>query len=159
MLPPWHPEYESANLPSEIQKSKQVQSSRIIKVNMANALVLSSLTPHTGNRVTTDRISAALRAATGVTHGRRNRKLLRSVTAADVHEIGSPESLAELLVMKKTSVIFGVHAYRSGRLLLDCGVPFVVILGGTDVNVDMHSSPAKRAVIMRALRQVRHLAS
>jgi len=118
-----------------------------------DALVLSSLTVHTGNYVTTNRICKALCAAPE--SGGVSRNLLRSVTAADVHTVPTPESLAELLVEGNIKVVFGVHAYRSGRLLLDCGVPFVIILGGTDVNIDLKSSPSKRKVIMQAISQAK----
>ena len=48
--------------------------------------------------------------------------------------------------------LLGVHAYRSGRLLLDCGVPYVIVLGGTDMNEHLNEL-SKRAVIVKVLKQ------
>ena len=64
---------------------------------------------------------------------------------------GSPK-LAERLVAEKAALALGVHAYRSGRLLLDCGVPYVIVLGGTDMNEHLNE-PSKRAVIVKVLKQ------
>jgi NAD(P)-dependent dehydrogenase (short-subunit alcohol dehydrogenase family) len=49
-------------------------------------------------------------------------------------------------------LVLGVHAYRSGKLLLGCGVPYMIVLGGTDVNIDLHES-AKGEVIRRVIAQ------
>ena len=46
----------------------------------------------------------------------------------------------------------GIHAYRSGRLLVGSRVPFVIVLGGTDMNVNM-DQPDKRAVMAEAVAQ------
>ena len=55
----------------------------------------------------------------------------RTVKVLDVNT-ETVESLAKVLVTECSSLAIGVHAYRSGRLLLDCGVPFIIILGGTN---------------------------
>ena len=108
------------------------------------AVVLSSLTPHTGNAVTTQRICSILPA--------------ERVTPLDVAAfatlpggVGSAD-LAEHLASAGASLVLGVHAYRSGRLLIDCGVPFIIVLGGTDMNEHVHE-PTKRTTIQRAIAQ------
>lgn len=56
---------------------------------------------------------------------------------------------------KDIRLVFAVHAYRAGRLLLRSDgssfVPFVIILGGTDVNEYQRDS-GKAAVMARAVR-------
>ena len=53
--------------------------------------------------------------------------------------------------------VLGVHAFRAGRLLCDGAVPFGIVLGGTDVNVDMQTPSAKRDVCVRAVQQARFI--
>lgn len=99
----------------------------------SGVVVLASLTPSTGNRVTADRIAAALGATT-----------LSVTSAAD------PAALGAALGARGARLVVGVHAYRAGRLLLGCGVPFVLVLGGTDMNVHLHEE-TKRPTIVAAV--------
>ena len=94
-------------------------SNRLLDVLVDSAVLLSSLTPYTGNTVTSERIQRLLPA--------------RTVKVLDVN-IETVESLAQVLITERAILAIGIHAYRSGRLLLDCGVPYIIILGGTDMN-------------------------
>ena len=94
-------------------------SDRLLDVLVDSVVLLSSLTPYTGNAVTSERIKQLLPAMT--------------VKVLDVNTT-TVQSLAQVLITERTSLAIGIHAYRSGRLLLDCGVPYIIILGGTDMN-------------------------
>ena len=104
----------------------------------AHAMLLSSLTPHTGNAVTSARIAAALPVA--------------HVTSVDVASVRTPQELAPHLASCGASVVVGVHAYRAGRALLGCRVPYVLVLGGTDINEHLHED-SKRDTILAAVAQ------
>ena len=100
-----------------------------------SAVLLASLTPHTGNAITADRLANALPA--------------RQLTRCDVNAFASPADLAPLLARVRADVVVGVHAYRSGRLLLDCGVPYIIVLGGTDMNEHLHEK--RRGGVIRSM--------
>ena len=104
------------------------------------ALVLSSFTPHTGNAVTSARLCAMLSP------------LAESVSQLNVSDVKDPGTLAAHLTTDRTTLVLGVHAYRAGRLLLDCGVPYAIVLGGTDVNEHLQQAQ-KRAVICAVIQQ------
>jgi glycosyltransferase involved in cell wall biosynthesis len=59
------------------------------------------------------------------------------------------------LVESNVVFVLGVHAFRAGRLLCDAAVPFGLVLGGTDVNVDLQGPPAKRDVCIAAIVKAR----
>ena len=104
-------------------------------------VVIASMTSHTGNAVTAARIMRLLPAAV--------------VSALDIHTVSSRAVLATHLVAggsgtPAAGLVLGVHAYRSGKLLLGCGVPYMIVLGGTDVNIDLHES-AKGEVIRHVI--------
>lgn len=101
-------------------------------------LVLASLTEHTGNKVTADRIASLLPA---------NR-----VSFMNVSSIQSSAEVAHKLVESKAEMVLGIHAFRSGKFLIDCGVPFVIVLGGTDMNENLHD-PKKAKIIRKAVIQ------
>ena len=106
-------------------------------------VVIASMTSHTGNAVTAARIMRLLPAA--------------HVSALDIHTVSSRAVLATHLVAggsgtPAAGLVLGVHAYRSGKLLLGCGVPYMIVLGGTDVNIDLHES-AKGEVIRHVIAE------
>ena len=106
-------------------------------------VVIASMTSHTGNAVTAARIMRLLPAAL--------------VSAVDIHTVSSRAVLATHLVAggsgtPAAGLVLGVHAYRSGKLLLGCGVPYMIVLGGTDVNIDLHES-AKGDVIRHVIAE------
>lgn len=102
-------------------------------------LTLASLTAHTGNHVTAERISRAISSSS-------------ESCLLDTSAFSTPAALGDLLRAKRIDLVVGVHAYRAGRLLLDCGVPFVIVLGGTDMNEHIRD-PEKSRVIKAAVAQ------
>ena len=130
--------------PTPLVASGGLRSGSAAQPMVESALVLSSLTPHTGNAVTCARLCSILPASRVTPLSITSLAVLPSGT-------GSPK-LAERLVAEKAALALGVHAYRSGRLLLDCGVPYVIVLGGTDMNEHLNE-PSKRAVIVKVLKQ------
>ena len=111
-------------------------------------VVIASMTAHTGNAITAARIMKLLPGAL--------------VSAVDIHTVSSRAVLATHLVAggsgtggsgtPAAGLVLGVHAYRSGKLLLGCGVPYIIVLGGTDVNIDLHER-AKGEVIRRVIAE------
>jgi glycosyltransferase involved in cell wall biosynthesis len=53
---------------------------------------------------------------------------------------------------ERAAVHFGIHAYRAARLLLSTDRPFVLVLGGTDVNTFAHDE-TRNAVMQRVLHR------
>ncbi|KAJ8312655.1 hypothetical protein KUTeg_010028 [Tegillarca granosa] len=49
---------------------------------------------------------------------------------ADINEC----IINQLILQHNVTVVLAIHAYRSGRLLTNCSVPIILILGGTDIN-------------------------
>lgn len=105
------------------------------------AAVLSSLTPATGNSVTAERIAGSIGGFT-----------------IDLAAVETPAALRKMLAEHRVQLLFGVHAFRSGRLMLGCGVPYAIILGGTDMNEHLRD-PAKRKVMAAALAEARAIVS
>lgn len=108
--------------------------------------ILTKAAAGTGNFVTAERLSECARSA-----GQHDCVIVE-------------ESLFESrdnfsLWLQDSNVVFvlGVHAYRAGRLLCDGVVPFGLVLGGTDVNVDMQGPSAKRDVCVAAVLQARFI--
>ena len=67
-------------------------------------------------------------------------------------KVSTQTELTAKLVECGASIVLGVHAYRAGRFLLDCGLPFVIVLGGTDMNENVHEAD-KADTIRRAVAQ------
>ena len=103
-------------------------------------LTLSSLTPHTGNLFTAERITRAVCGSSSES------------SLLDVSTIPSADTLAEMLKAKEVDLVIGIHAFRAGRLLLECGVPYILVLGGTDMNEHLRD-PSKVDVIKAAMMQ------
>jgi glycosyltransferase involved in cell wall biosynthesis len=110
------------------------------------ALVLSSLTEATGNAVTANRLLCHLE------------KRFSSVRLVDANA-STPGSLRSTVVDGEVDLVVAVHAYRSGRLLLELprSVHTIIVLGGTDVNEALAPPPLRpgwedaRAVTLAAL--------
>ncbi|KAJ1487152.1 YdjC-like protein-domain-containing protein, partial [Baffinella frigidus] len=87
-------------------------------------LMLSSMTPATGNYTTVLRFES-------IAKGLGWRTVMRDVDTL-------PDAAATRAMMEAEGVtgVVGLHAYRAGRLLIGCDVPYVIILAGTDVNVN-----------------------
>jgi hypothetical protein len=94
-------------------------------------LLVSSLTPSTGNTVSTHRLAGHLRSAG------------YEVQLVDANATCAAEVDALVAATRAVAVI-GVHAYRSGRHLLHCAAPVVLLLSGTDVNENARSDACRR---------------
>lgn len=57
--------------------------------------------------------------------------------------------LSAFVAADAVSLVVGIHAYRSGRLLVGSAVPYVLVLGGTDMNV-MMADEHRRPVMLAA---------
>jgi predicted glycoside hydrolase/deacetylase ChbG (UPF0249 family) len=104
--------------------------------------IVSPATLGTGNYVTACRVRRAL-----IEEG-------WSVVLVDALGL-SRARLRQLLADLRVSGVFAIHAYRSGRLVLGAGVPYAVILGGTDVNQNPGVPPAQQEVIQQVLAGAR----
>ena len=101
-------------------------------------LLLTSLREGTGNAVTAARLAERIPAA--------------HCSLLDINALPDAEALREHVCKGHIGLVLGIHAYRAGRLLVGCGVPFAIVLGGTDMNVMLHDEP-KRRVMLDAIAQ------
>ena len=101
-------------------------------------LILTSLREGTGNAITAARLAERIPAA--------------YCSLLDINALPDAEALREHVCECQIGLVLGIHAYRAGRLLVGCGVPFAIVLGGTDMNVMLHDEP-KRRVMLDAIAQ------
>jgi len=80
----------------------------------------------------------------------QNQKVM--VELRDVSDFFDSSALSAYLSERQIRAVIGVHAYRAGCLLLKTDVPFSIVLGGTDVNVQLFDEH-KRAVMEEALQK------
>ncbi len=104
--------------------------------------ILTKATAGTGNFVTAERLAECVYSAA-------QRKCL----VVEESQFKTPADFSHWLDENGVVFVLGVHAYRAGRLLFDCGVSYGIVLGGTDVNVDMQSPSPKRDVCIRSIMQ------
>jgi hypothetical protein len=110
---------------------------------MNTAVIISSLTPATGNAVTALRFQHIL-SGCGF--------------CVSLIDAGNPPSPSEITRMcNNAALIIAIHAYRSGRLIpVECTARVILVLGGTDVNEaprweeDRSSREAIRHIFLRA---------
>ena len=102
-------------------------------------LILTSLREGTGNAVTAARLAERIPAA--------------HCSLLDINALPDAAALREHVCECHIGLVLGIHAYRAGRLLVGSGVPFAIVLGGTDMNVMLHDEP-KRRVMLDAIAQV-----
>ncbi len=102
----------------------------------AHVLVLASLRKLTGNAMTAQRLAATIPS--------------RRCSTLDVSAVADCAMLERLVRREDVSVVVGIHAFRAGRLLVNSQVPYVIVLGGTDMNVHLRE-PDKRAIMEKAL--------
>ncbi|KAF5891433.1 glycosyltransferase 1 domain-containing protein 1, partial [Clarias magur] len=107
-------------------------------------LFLACLSPKTGNCTTAERIRDHIEGAGHVC-------VLR-----DTREFSSASEVT--LLMRQDQEVFdaalAIHLFKGGRLLLDAGVPFGVVFGGTDINEDVKDGH-KRSVMEEVLHRAR----
>ena len=106
------------------------------RLGEAHVLILSSLREFTGNSVTASRLAAAIRA--------------HRTSLLDVADLADADALAAHVCAHRVTAVIGIHAYRAGRLLIGSRVPYVLVLGGTDVNVNL-AHEEKRSAMAAAL--------
>jgi glycosyltransferase involved in cell wall biosynthesis len=104
--------------------------------------ILTKATAGTGNFVTAERLSECV-----------SRSSKRQCSVVEESHFRTSSEFSKWLRENGISFVLGVHAFRAGRLLCDGVVPFGIVLGGTDVNVDMQTPSAKRDVCIRTLQQ------
>lgn len=104
-------------------------------------LFLASLTPETGNFSTADRIRRCLSDYDTAC-------CLRCVTS-----FKDSESVKKFIKTDGFHCAIGIHAWRAGRLLSDCPVPFALIFGGTDLN-EHHRDKEKFVMMSKAINKV-----
>ena len=85
-------------------------------------ILLKSLEPHTGNKSTAERIKSYFCSP----------EFRCLITGANTYEDAA--SFQKFLQQHKASLVIGIHAFHSGRLLVQSSVPYVIIFGGTDLN-------------------------
>ncbi|KAA0713790.1 Glycosyltransferase 1 domain-containing protein 1 [Triplophysa tibetana] len=107
-------------------------------------LFLACLSPKTGNCTTAERIRDHIIAAG------------HSCVLCDTRELGSASDVTSVMTKAPGfEAALAIHLFKGGRLLLDTGVPFGVVFGGTDVNEDVMDEH-KRAAMERVMHKARH---
>lgn len=107
-------------------------------------LLIASLTSETGNFSTAYRIKRCLSDC-------NIDCWLRCVTC-----FKDSLSVKEYVYKHDLECVLGIHAWRAGRLLLDCPVPFSIIFGGTDLNEHCKNKD-KLETMKKALEKARYL--
>lgn len=107
-----------------------------------NTVILACLSFGTGNNSTAIRIRDHL-----VSNGCN--ATLKCATATK-----NATELKEYLCRHDIGAVFGIHAYRAGRLLQDCNVPYVIVFGGTDLN-EHYKNGEKLNVMTNAVEKAR----
>ncbi|KAK2898862.1 hypothetical protein Q8A67_010280 [Cirrhinus molitorella] len=106
-------------------------------------LFLAPNSPKTGNCTTAERIRNHIVAAG------------HTCLLCDTREFSSASDVSSLMTQEpRFEAALAIHLFKGGRLLLDVGVPFGVVFGGTDVNEDVKDEH-KRAVMKEVLRKAR----
>ncbi|TRY59127.1 hypothetical protein DNTS_025623, partial [Danionella cerebrum] len=106
-------------------------------------LLLAHLSPKTGNCTTAERIRSHIVAAG------------HTCVLCDTREFSSPSDVSSLMMQEpRFEAALAIHLFKGGRLLLDAGLPFGVVFGGTDVNEDVKDGH-KRAVMEEVLHKAR----
>ena len=55
-----------------------------------------------------------------------------------------------------TNNLIGIHAYKFGKKVIDKDINFIIIIGGTDINIDI-DYPEKKQVIIKTLFQAKFI--
>ncbi|KAB5567890.1 hypothetical protein PHYPO_G00238000 [Pangasianodon hypophthalmus] len=107
-------------------------------------LFLACLSPKTGNCTTAERIRDHIESAGHVC-------VLR-----DTRDFSSASEVTLLMSQDQEpfDAALAIHLFKGGRLLLDVGVPFGVVFGGTDINEDIKDEH-KRSVMEEVLHRAR----
>ncbi|XP_065054642.1 glycosyltransferase 1 domain-containing protein 1-like [Rhopilema esculentum] len=105
-------------------------------------LILARLTAASGNNSTACRIREHLLSG-GF-----------EVSAVCVSYFQKYHELAAYVSSNAIDFIIGIHAFRAGKLLCDCKVPYAIIFGGTDLN-EHHKDKEKLFFMSKAVSKAR----
>ncbi|KAK6184495.1 hypothetical protein SNE40_006961 [Patella caerulea] len=111
---------------------------------LSSLMLLSSLGRESGNSSTANRI---------------HQYLLNNNFACHVRDPKSFTSSSELrgyIKTHKITCLLGIHLYKAGVLLKDCSIPYIIIIGGTDVN-KYHTDIKALDVMTHAADNARYL--
>lgn len=108
-------------------------------------LLIASLTAETGNFSTADRLHKSL------CENKNYDCWLRCITCFKDGSL-----LRKFVSIHGIECAIGIHAWRSGRLLLDCPVPFAIVFGGTDLN-EHCKDEEKFEIISKVVEESRYL--
>ncbi|KAK8793338.1 hypothetical protein WA158_004697 [Blastocystis sp. Blastoise] len=107
-------------------------------------LMLSSLKEGTGNTITCYRIYNYFFS------------LNYSVHIFDTTDNCTQEAFQAVLSRWNPNLIVAIHAYRSGKYVVKQSIPYVLVLGGTDINVAVQD-PSKKDIIAKVFTNARHV--
>ncbi|KAL8604674.1 hypothetical protein ACOMHN_013454 [Nucella lapillus] len=128
--------------PSEIADGRVLRSLDLITGTMPCTLfLLSPCQVKGGNYSTISRIRSHL-----VKHG-------HTCLLWDVKQVEEAGDITQQLQRHQVDMLIGIHAFRTGCILKDCKLPYVLILGGTDVNEfskNEHHMAVMTTAVMRA---------
>ena len=119
-------------------------------VSKKRIIMMLSLKEGTGNTITGTRV-ASLLMDLGFT--------VQMVDSTDHFESGNIHAILRNPRYSRGSplqCLFCIHALRSGVFALDTGVPFVLMLGGTDINVSAQD-PQKAERVKEVLQRASHV--
>ena len=108
------------------------------KTNKKNILIIGELTYGTGNLITGKRLKKII-SELGYNTFIYNVKYINE--SKDLDEIKYIEKLENFLIKKQIHLIFGIHIWRSGKVLnflysrKKLKIPYCLIVSGTDANV------------------------
>ncbi|CAH1800458.1 unnamed protein product [Owenia fusiformis] len=111
-------------------------------------LLLSPLKRESGNFTTAGRIRSHFVNDEWVCHMK------------DAREFQSAAELANYIEVNNIAAVLGLHALHSGKILCDlqCTIPYIIILGGTDVNEHCKDQQSSN-IMAQALRGASHIVS
>lgn len=65
-------------------------------------------------------------------------------------------SVEEIRIIKSNDIIFGLHAYKVGRYLIDKNYNFNIIIGGTDLNCNFYDK-GKKKILIKVFNQAKNI--
>lgn len=65
-------------------------------------------------------------------------------------------SVEEINQIKKKDIIFGLHAFKVGKYLIDKNYNFNIIIGGTDLNCNFYDNDKKK-ILLKVFKQAKNI--
>jgi len=131
--------FDDIDVPKVVPGGNNITKTDTVKKKNLTCCIVTSATPLTGNQ------STALRIRRHLTESNKEDDTWNCLIV-DANEVG--DDLGLIVKRYEVDVALGIHAYRAGRLLVNAGIPYVLVLGGTDMNEMVHD--ADKAKVMRA---------